>query len=130
MAKFISYAEKLKDPRWQRKRLEILQRENFTCENCGDTESTLHVHNGYYEKGLEPWEYFHRTLHCLCEECHKYADTLRREVNYKLAKLSLSDLCEMFDMFRLCRNLSEKEMEEAQVFVSDIANRPEIGGDT
>lgn len=38
------YLEKLKDPRWQKRRLEIFQRDEFTCQVCFDTESTLHVH--------------------------------------------------------------------------------------
>jgi len=45
------YWQKLQDPRWQRKRLEILNRAEFCCESCGDTESQLQVHHGYYEKG-------------------------------------------------------------------------------
>jgi len=65
-----SYYEKLKDPRWQKKRLEILERADFCCEDCGDEESTLHVHHGYYEKGLDPWDYANNTLWCLCEGCH------------------------------------------------------------
>jgi len=57
-----SYAEKLKDPRWQRKRLEVMKRADFACENCGDRESTLNVHHGYYEPGLDPWEYSDNAL--------------------------------------------------------------------
>lgn len=29
-----TYYELLKDPRWQRKRLEVMQRANFECEDC------------------------------------------------------------------------------------------------
>ena len=32
----MGYSEKLKDPRWQKKRLEILERDNFRCQYCGD----------------------------------------------------------------------------------------------
>jgi len=67
----LTYAEKLRDPRWQRLRLKIMERDGFACRRCGDTESTLHVHHGYYERGLEPWEYDQRTLHTLCENCHE-----------------------------------------------------------
>lgn len=67
----MTYAEKLKDPRWQKKRLEVLQRDNFTCVYCGDTETTLHVHHPYYKKGASPWEYDHMDLMTLCEDCHK-----------------------------------------------------------
>lgn len=67
-----AYFEKLKDPRWQKRRLEILARDNFTCE-CGDTESTLHIHHAYYIKNREPWEYPNWSLQTLCADCHKSA---------------------------------------------------------
>ena len=65
-----TYSEKLKDPRWQRKRLEVLERNDFHCEMCGDGEATLHVHHKTYFKGREPWEYDADQLAALCEECH------------------------------------------------------------
>lgn len=74
-----TYYEKLRDPRWQRKRLEIMERDEFACSWCGDGESTLSVHHGYYAKRRSPWEYEDLSLHTLCEECHKAAqDTLAK----------------------------------------------------
>lgn len=66
----MSYSDLLKDPRWQRKRLEVLERADFACEHCGATEMTLHVHHTHYKKGRKPWEYEGSTLLCLCENCH------------------------------------------------------------
>ena len=85
--KYIPYWEKLLDPRWQKKRLEILNRENFTCQTCGDASSTLHVHHGYYEKGLDPWEYDSDTLRCLCESCHESEQRFMRNTHKTIAKL-------------------------------------------
>ena len=65
-----TYAEKLKDPRWQKKRLEVLGDANFTCEVCHDNESPLHVHHKFYLKNREIWEYDREQLACLCESCH------------------------------------------------------------
>lgn len=65
-----TYSEKLKDPRWQRKRLEVLERSDFHCELCADGEATLHVHHKAYFKGREPWEYDPEQLVALCEACH------------------------------------------------------------
>lgn len=31
-----SYLEKLRDPRWQRRRLEVFERAHFQCEACHD----------------------------------------------------------------------------------------------
>lgn len=67
---FKSYAEKLKDPRWQKKRLDVLNVNEFTCQSCGDSESTLHVHHKMYAKGRNPWEYDLGQYAVLCENCH------------------------------------------------------------
>ena len=82
MATKKTYAEKLRDPRWQRKRLEVMQRDNFSCLKCHDTTKTLNVHHFYYEPGRDPWQYDARDLATLCEDCHKeetdiYSDTFR-----------------------------------------------------
>ena len=66
-----TYLEKLKDPRWQKKRLEILERDNWTCKACGETEKTLHVHHIFYFPKKEPWEIENGFLITLCENCHK-----------------------------------------------------------
>ena len=65
----MTYQEKLKDPRWQKKRLEILQRDGFACTYCGDTRSTLHVHHVDYV-GENPWDAPEDCLISLCEDCH------------------------------------------------------------
>jgi hypothetical protein len=67
-----TYYEKLKDPRWQKNRLEVMSANNFTCELCGDAESTLNVHHKEYFKGMEPWEYDSKQLACICESCHEW----------------------------------------------------------
>jgi hypothetical protein len=64
------YSEKLKDPRWQKKRLEILNRDNWECQQCGDSESSLVVHHLRYIPNHEPWEYSPHQLLTLCESCH------------------------------------------------------------
>lgn len=66
----VSYSEKLKDPRWQRKRLEILERDNWACQVCGNTEKTLHVHHTHYIKQIDPWDHPEHLLITLCEKCH------------------------------------------------------------
>lgn len=65
-----TYSEKLLDPRWQKKRLEILSRDEWTCCGCGSADKTLHVHHAYYVSGRDPWEYPSETLSTLCKECH------------------------------------------------------------
>ncbi len=66
-----SYLEKLKDPRWQKKRLEVLEYFGWQCCICESKEKTLTVHHKQYLKNCEPWEYPNRFLVALCEDCHR-----------------------------------------------------------
>ena len=77
------YSEYLKNPKWQKKRLEILSRDNFSCVVCGngiETDTALHVHHLSYMKGHMPWEYDNSNFVTLCEHCHS-------EVHNKILKL-------------------------------------------
>lgn len=65
------YYEQLKDPRWQKKRLERLSLARWECENCGSGTETLNVHHVRYLKGRKPWEYSDDELQVLCQSCHK-----------------------------------------------------------
>lgn len=67
----LQYWQKLQDPRWQRKRLEVLQRDHFTCRQCGDETRRLDVHHEYYVSQRQPWEYPLSAYKTLCSECHK-----------------------------------------------------------
>lgn len=75
----MTYSDKLRDPRWQRKRLEILQRDNFTCQICGATEKPLSVHHLIYRK-KNPWEYDDECYQTLCDDCHEVRQELTDKV--------------------------------------------------
>lgn len=75
----MTYAEKLKDPRWQKLRLEVLNRDNFTCISCYNKEKTLHVHHLTYEWGKDPWDYPEFNFLTLCEDCHSEIEEGRKE---------------------------------------------------
>ena len=66
-----SYSTKLKDPRWQRKRLEILSRDEWACSLCHSKVDTLAVHHKDYIPNVEPWDYPNDLLLTLCEDCHE-----------------------------------------------------------
>jgi hypothetical protein len=72
-----TYSEKLKDPRWQKKRLAILNRDSWKCHYCGDEETTLHVHHLKYAK--EPWDAPLENLQTVCEHCHGLIEWLKIE---------------------------------------------------
>lgn len=81
----MNYSDKLKDPRWQKKRLEILNRDGFRCLACGDTKNTLHVHHCYYVSKREPWEYPNESLLTFCAKCHKDVDEDRESEAHALS---------------------------------------------
>lgn len=66
-----SYSDLLKDPRWQKVRLEKLQAADWACEVCYESEEMLSVHHKHYVKGRSPWEYAHHELVVLCQSCHE-----------------------------------------------------------
>lgn len=82
-----AYGQKLLDPKWQQKRLRLMERAQWACEACGDKENTLHVHHGYYRYGMDPWEYPDSSLHVYCESCHECANHQRVELQEVSASL-------------------------------------------
>ena len=87
-----SYYELLKHPKWQKKRLEILNEHNFECEDCGADDKSLQIHHSYYEKGLLPWEYPNESLHCLCEDCHRQAQDWLTLLHRQIGRLELGQI--------------------------------------
>lgn len=88
----MTYSEKLKDPRWQRKRLEVMEAAGFHCEMCDAEDRTLHVHHKEYIKGREPWEYESSELQCLCEQCHETTHKLKRDIKFALSEMGIGDV--------------------------------------
>lgn len=74
-----NYPELLKHPKWQRKRLEIMNRDNFKCVCCGDEETTLHIHHKNYEYGKNIWEYEDNNFITVCEDCHIFIEGAKKE---------------------------------------------------
>ncbi len=67
------YSDKLRDPRWQKRRLEIMQRDGFRCKACGHDDMPLNVHHLRYRRGADPWDCERGDLITLCEDCHAEA---------------------------------------------------------
>ena len=64
----MSYQTDLQDPRWQRKRLEIFERDGFQCLRCGATDKSITVHHRSYHG--HPWECPEFDLETLCQKHH------------------------------------------------------------
>ena len=88
------YTDKLKHPNWQKKRLRIMDRAGFRCEICNSADITLHVHHGYYERGVDPWEYPDDTLYCICEECHRTVEANKLAIYKELGRVHPKRLTE------------------------------------
>ena len=78
----MTYKEQYLHPKWQRKRLEVLQRDDFKCTKCGDSENTLHVHHIEYKRNTDIWDYPDENLITLCETCHAeiHSPTIQKKV--------------------------------------------------
>jgi hypothetical protein len=120
----MSYSDLLKDPRWQRKRLEILNRSGFSCEECGDTTETLNVHHKRYRKGAKPWEYSDCELTALCEGCHEGRHSTEDKLESLAKSLTSDELCAVLEYAKsLIANRENAAAEAAARKAYDEANR-------
>lgn len=105
-----TYSQKLADPRWQRKRLEIMSVAGFKCEDCNRRDQELQVHHCAYIRGLEPWQYDSALLMCLCDGCHEKRQQREDAIRVSIGKIT--------------RFLSPDRLEdEAFAMVDEMATR-------
>jgi len=122
-----NYSLKLKDPRWQRKRLEIFSRDNWACQICGDKLETLHIHHKSYIRGNNPWEYDESYLMTVCATCHGVIEeTKKRKDNFDIDKAKaycIMDGDNAMTIYRYDKNKSilvVKRGDNAQLSDNDI----------
>jgi len=104
--KKVTYFEKLKDPRWQQKRLEIFSRDNFNCQLCHDETSPLHIHHKNYFFNLDPWEYKNEDLITLCENCHQQETLLSQTISKEIL-IFLKRNFSMYDLYMFNNTLKD-----------------------
>lgn len=88
-----THSEQLLDKRWQKKRLKILERDNWkcTCSTCNSNENTtLDVHHLDYINGINLWDYPDDLLITLCRICHKKEQNRLKEEKYLLNTLRMN----------------------------------------
>lgn len=86
------YRAKLANPFWQRRRLEIMQRDEYACRFCGDKTEELHIHHTVYIRGKEPWEYDEKYLITVCHVCHLEEEKMKEADPFLLGMLSMTGL--------------------------------------
>ncbi len=74
------YLKLLRSPKWRRKALQILKRDNYQCTVCGSGEILEVHHTFYYDNYPDPWKYPNESLITICHNCHS---------NYHLANKSI-----------------------------------------
>lgn len=86
------YSELLLDPRWQKRRLEVLQNSDWECKSCYAKDSTLHVHHKHYVQGRDPWEYEDSQLVVLCDDCHSSRHESDKKLHNLLARADVTGM--------------------------------------
>lgn len=96
----MDYKRQLASPLWQRKRLQIMERDDFECKLCGDKESELHVHHKSYGEWGKPWEVPDDQLICYCVFCHFVVEDVKKyfgeEVKVMLRGLNIGEFRKYF----------------------------------
>jgi hypothetical protein len=119
-------AEEYKHPKWQAMRLKTLERFEFKCCVCNDTEKTLHVHHKRYPKGKRIWECAKDDLIVLCEDCHKETEdfvSFAREVGpyvHKCFRVSMG-FCSPEDLLRMVTDYTAYQMDRNAGILFEVA---------
>jgi hypothetical protein len=113
----MTYVEKLKDPRWQKKRLERLEMSKFTCDNCNGNEEELHVHHKYYQKGKDPWDYEFDDFIVFCKGCHDSWHEAKSKLDKVIGNIHLAkciDRISGYASFFMARDIFKSDLADIQ----------------
>lgn len=95
-----TYSEKLTNPKWQKLRLQVFNRDNFSCCRCGSSDKELQVHHLNYFPDKEPWEYPQSSLITLCKDCHQKEKNRYKHEKHLLHSLREADF-HAYEIFAL-----------------------------
>lgn len=110
----------MRDPRWQKLRLEVFNRDEWTCQLCGDGESTLNVHHLKYIQGKEPWEYPIENFMTLCESCHEHEYEVRGGYEKQLLETLKEKGFMSYDLDRIATSFSKLKIIYAPEVTASI----------
>jgi len=88
----MTYAEKLKDKRWEEKRFKALKKAKHTCKICKSTSRTLHIHHLKYHTSGDPWKSPFKDLICICDICHRVIHKTEHDTNFIKVQKACTDL--------------------------------------
>lgn len=117
----MKYADQLKTKEWKARRLEILERDNHTCTQCGSKEK-LQVHHLYYRKTKLAWEYPDKALTTLCSVCHE-DEHLDKLDGYTVITVNYKFTGDTFRLLLFLSSLRRKQKSDVvKVKISDASN--------
>lgn len=137
----MNYKDQLKSPKWQKKRLEIFNRDEFKCKSCHRTDIELNAHHKLYINGLNAWEYKDNIYVTLCCNCHTQLHLSNSHLNHKFFKFSercINDysictdkyICELLNESLKCRYntffdfLFHNDYEKEDIYIYDSFSSP------
>jgi hypothetical protein len=103
------YRDLLQDPRWQKVRLEVFNRDNWSCLLCNSKDKTLVVHHEKYE-GSSPWETSKDYLSTVCTQCH---GILHKKETFFIEITNFSYVLNVFGEDSLNGNMSAYKLGQA-----------------
>ena len=121
------WSDQYKDPRWQKKRLEILEHDNFTCQLCGSKDRQLHVHHASYLKGNKIWDYDADSLITLCTDCHSRVHEVKDEWDEYITPSLFTSMrtgngLNFFDVYNIVASVVYNECDLSEDVLTAIAN--------
>lgn len=93
----MTFADKLRDPRWRCRRAEMIEKADHRCTQCHrtpETEGPLEVHHVIYIRRRDPWDYPDELLLVLCGTCHT-----DRQVHDEEAQVEFARMCARMSSF-------------------------------
>lgn len=111
-----AYAKKLLDGRWQKKRLQILERDGFMCTIC-QRQHNVQIHHNWYLKDYEPWDYDDNQLVTLCNEHHDEVTTLQDGLKKLLARSGPAQQRQVYDFLMGLQKQEKQPKEVAKPFI-------------
>lgn len=87
----MTLSEKFRDPRWHKRRHEILLRDNFKCQCCFDPEKPVRVRVVIFANGIDPWNLDESGTQTICDECFQLRTDILDKV-FNAARVALRDV--------------------------------------
>ena len=124
----MDYKEQLNTPEWNIKRLQILQRDNYTCQRCGkspkkctaEIDFILNVHHLKYIPQLMAWEYNEKYLVTLCNFCHEYMHIKLKLLYNVFTELDVKYFDDYITLFKRLTEIYDPGLYNIDQFIDKI----------